>query len=198
MEVVQTLNAGGVVVMPTETQYSLSIRADSGEALKKIQKIKKREASLKPALFVRDMNMAEKFCVIGDSAKRLASSFLPGPLTIVLPGKDDQNLVPTEFRTGFGYGIRISSSPLIAAVMREMKFPVTATSANPSGEAVSSSIDSIIDAFGDEVDLYVDGGMKPSHDLTPSTVVWAGDEVQVLRQGIIPEADIRNSVGKDK
>jgi L-threonylcarbamoyladenylate synthase len=174
--------------MPTETQYSLSVRADDVQAMSKIGRIKKRDMKSKPALFVKDMDMAEKFCEINDKARKLAEKYLPGPLTMVLPAKNDQHFVSTDFLSDDGFGIRISSSPLIRMLMDRLAFAVTATSANISGELTHDSVEKIAGVFGDMVDLYIDGG--PCRGIVPSTVLKVTDDLSVLRHGLISEAEI--------
>lgn len=191
-ETVAALTDGLTVVMPTETQYSLSVRADSELALKKICAVKKRSENLKAALFVKDLNMAGKFCDIHEPARVLADRFLPGPLTLVTPGKKDQKAVATGFLSADGFGLRISSSPVIMAVMDRVRFPVTATSANISGDITPATVSDIRKALGDGVDLYLDAG--PCRGVVPSTVVKVNETVTILRHGVISEREIRNAL----
>ena len=188
-EALEALGSGLVVVFPTETQYSLSVRADDMAAMEKINRIKKRSEARRPALFVKDMAMAETFCRINETARKLADKFLPGPLTLVLPGRDGQQAVLPEFKSELGFGIRISSSPLIAGLMAEAPFAVTATSANISGQPTLEAVDLIRPILGDEVELYIDGG--PCRGIVPSTVVSVGEGIEFLRHGLISEMEIR-------
>jgi len=187
--VAEAFRDGRTVVMPTETQYALSIRASVDDAFEKICRIKQRKEGLSVALFVQDMQMAERFCDISDVAKKLADRFLPGPLTLVLPGKKGQTTVAAGFLSPHGFGIRVSSSPIVKAVMGRLAFPVTATSANISGRTTPQTVPEISRSLGDTVDLYLDGG--PCRAVTPSTVVKADDDVTILRHGVIPEREIR-------
>lgn len=188
-QVAEALTDGQTVVMPTETQYALSIRASVDNALEKICHIKQRKEGLSVALFVQDIQMAERFCDISDMAKKLADRFLPGPLTLVLPGKKGQTDVAAGFLSPHGFGIRVSSSPIVKAIMGRVAFPVTATSANISGRTTPQTVPEISRLLGDLVDLYLDAG--PCRAVTPSTVVKADDDVTILRHGVIPEREIR-------
>jgi L-threonylcarbamoyladenylate synthase len=179
----QVLKSSGLVVLPTETQYGLAIRADQEGTLEKICRIKKREATLKPALFVKDMEMARKFCRIDEVAVELAEKFLPGPLTLVLPPRNNQSEVPPEYLSPDGFGIRISSSPVIKGIMNRVTFVVSATSANISGRPAPATVAEIERLFGDNVDLYLDAG--PCRAITPSTVVRVNGAVAILRHGQI-------------
>lgn len=188
-EAIRVLESGAAVVMPTETQYSLSLRADRADSMATIGRIKKRDAFLKPALFVCDIDMATGFCRVSKLAERLAKRFLPGPLTLVLPGHENQTQVATDFLSEDGFGIRISSSPVVAAIMERVPFAVTATSANISGQSAAMSISEMAEMLGDEIALYIDGG--PCRTMTPSTVIKVDKEVAILRHGLIGEAEIR-------
>ena len=189
LDVVRALEDDLTVVMPTETQYALSMRADRENAPEKIGRIKKRSGVVPAAVFVKDIQMAELFCEVSDMARRLAARFLPGPLTLVLSARAGQRAVAAGFASEDGFGIRISSSPLVAALMAKTPFPVTATSANISGEISPATVNEIAKVLGDDVDLYVDGG--PCRGVVPSTVLKVTDTVSVLRHGAIPEAEIR-------
>lgn len=188
-QIVAALEAFAAVVLPTETQYALSVRADHREAAATISRIKRRSGDVPAALFVQSMDMARRFCIVSDLAQRLADRFLPGPLTLVLPPRPGQDVVAAGFCSADGFGIRLSSSPIIAAVMRRVPFAVTATSANISGAAVPETVALIEKSLGSEVDLFVDGG--PCRGIIPSTVVKVTDAVTILRQGVIPETEIR-------
>lgn len=192
-EIRAALNKEMIVVLPTETQYALSIRANQS-ALEKIGRIKKRNLDLKPALFVKDIEMAEKFCEINKIAMHLADKFLPGPLTLIVPEKKGQNFISSEYKSDLGFGLRLSSSKVMMSIMSGMEKPVTATSANISGQHGSSDIDYIKQELGDDVDLYVDAG--PCRAVTPSTVVWAGDDTKILRHGMIPEIEIKKAIAE--
>jgi len=194
--VVEALSAGSVVVLPTETQYSLSVRADIDGMLERICRIKKRDKSLMPAMFVEDLEMAKRFCEINAVAEKLAAKYLPGPMTLVVPGKKDQSAVSTDFLSGYGFGIRVSSSQVIAGVMERVVFPVIATSANISRQLTPSSVKEISQIMGDEVDLYIDGGQCRA--TTPSTVLKLNGGADILRHGQIPEAEIRRFLEGEK
>jgi len=188
-DVVRGLEDDLMVVMPTETQYALLMRADREDAPEKIGRIKKRSGVVPAAVFVKDIQMAELFCEMSYMARRLAARFLPGPMTLVLSARAGQRAVAAGFASQDGFGIRISSSPVVKAVMAKTSFPVTATSANISGETSLATVQEIAEVFGEDVDLYVDGG--PCRGVVPSTVLKVTDTVSVLRHGAIPEAEIR-------
>ena len=188
----EVLDSGGVIVIPTETQYGLAIRADRDGTLDKICRLKKRDANLRPALFVKDIEMAENFCIMNNDARRLADNFLPGPLTLVLAPVEGQASVSRDYLSDDGYGIRISSSPVVAGIMNRLAFAVSATSANISGQQTPTGITEIEKLFGDDVELYLDGGLCRAK--TPSTVVKVNGGIKILRHGQIAEKVIKESL----
>ena len=101
--------------------------------------------------------------------------------------------VSPELKSNLGFGIRISSSPLIKGIMARVPFAVTATSANISGETTAPTIEEISWSLGDEVSLYVDGG--PCRTVTPSTVLHVDDRIEILRHGLIAESEIKRFLG---
>jgi tRNA A37 threonylcarbamoyladenosine synthetase subunit TsaC/SUA5/YrdC len=67
---------------------------------------------------------------------------------------------------------------------------VTATSANISGEITQATVGEIRSVLGEEVELYLDGG--PCRSVVPSTVVKIAERVEILRHGMISEAEIKS------
>lgn len=191
---VDALLAGEAVILPTETQYGLALRADRPDAPERIDRIKKRIGGQTTALFLARFEQAESFCKVSAKARLLADKFLPGPLTLVLPGLEKQDKVADGFGSLAGFGIRVSSAPLVAAVMSRLDFPVTATSANLSGRMTPTGIDEIKNDFGDMVSLYIDGGAASGRSRIPSTVAAVDNDVIILRHGAIGEAEIRKAL----
>lgn len=191
----KTLTEGGAVVLPTETQYGLSVRADRPDAPEKIVRIKKRNKARPVALFVKDIGMAELFCEVTDTARKLAARFLPGPLTLIMPIRPGQTAAAAAFASADGFGVRISSSPIVKAVMNQVTFPVTATSANLGGNRTPVTVTEIRKELGDEVDLYLDGGQ--CRGLIPSTVVKAGAQAEIVRHGVISDAEIKSATSEE-
>lgn len=190
-EIARALAGRKAVVLPTETQYGLAVAVDE-RTRETICRIKRRAQDLKTALFVKDMEMTARFCVISTMARYLAERFLPGPLTMVMPLIPGQTIIPDDLASEAGVGVRLSSSPLVAAVVRELNNPITATSANLSGQLTPETVEEIVAMLGEQVDLYVDGG--PCRSIVPSTVAQVGERVTILRPGVIPETEIRRAL----
>lgn len=183
-EVLTVLTGGGVVVCPTETRYGLLARADREETVEKVYRIKDRDRDKPISIFIPHAGFLKYYAVSTPIAQRLAALYLPGPLTLVLDVLEGAQ-VPVA-REG-KVGIRISGSPVIAAIVEGADYPITATSANISGEPIPVTIDQARQQLVDRVDLYVDGGPLEEPE---STVVDCSDGCTVLREGSIPRQQI--------
>lgn len=188
--VITVLESGGLVVAPTETRYGLLARADSRMPAERLAHAKRRAATRPVSVFVGSVELIMHFAVLDPVSLRLARIFLPGPLTLVLPaiGQWHQMIVPAG-----KIGIRVSSSPVIQGIMEQVDFPVTATSANISGDEENEEIDQIVEAFGSDVDMYIDGGRL---DGPPSSVVdCTVKPPRILREGAIDPEAIEQAIG---
>ncbi|MGA7871003.1 MAG: Sua5/YciO/YrdC/YwlC family protein, partial [Candidatus Binatus sp.] len=106
---IAALKAGELVVYPTETFYAIGADAFSATAIRRLFRVKRREARRPVGLIAADAAMA--FSVareIPSNARRLADAFWPGPLTLVLPARGD--LAP-ELVGADGVGVRVSPNP---------------------------------------------------------------------------------------
>ncbi len=185
---IAALRAGQLVVFPTETFYGLGADALSPAALARLFAVKGRDKDRPVGLIAADTTMA--FSVAHEvlpSARRLADAFWPGPLTMVLP-HPREGYAP-ELAGPEGVAIRVSANPVARALAAGLGHPITATSANLSGQKPASTLDEARASFGDKVKVYLEGGTLTA--TRPSTVVAVNeDEWQVLRPGAISETEI--------
>ena len=126
-------------------------------------------------------------------AAKLMARFWPGPLTLVLPGRHDLPL-PLMNSAG-GIGVRISSQPIATELVRLLGRPITATSANPSGQPGARTVAQARDYFSGKIDIFIDGGELASP--TGSTVAEiVGDKLRIIRAGAIGTGELENVIGK--
>jgi L-threonylcarbamoyladenylate synthase len=180
---IAALRAGEVVVYPTETFYGIAADAFEPEALERIFEIKGRDTAKTIALIAHDA--AAAFAIareVPEIARRLAAAFWPGPLTIVMPARSG---IPNALiGPDGGVGIRVSSHPIARALAYGLGRPITATSANRSGEPPARTIAEARAALGDKVKVFVEGGTLTGG--APSTVVQCDrDGWRLLRAGAI-------------
>jgi L-threonylcarbamoyladenylate synthase len=186
------LRAGGVIIFPTDTLYGLGADALSDAAVEKIYAIKGRDTGKPIHAIVSDMEMAERYAVVHDVARRLAKQFLPGSLTIILKKREGINMGITKGIDTIG--IRIPKNNFCLALAREFDAPITATSANRAGAATGQDLPEIFEQLGDSakhVDLAIDAGELPPS--LPSTVIdLSGGLPNILREGAISMAELHS------
>lgn len=189
------LRAGEIVALPTETVYGLAANALDADAVAKIYSIKGRPSHNPIIIHVADVAMA-KDCVAEwtATASRLADSFWPGPLTMVLPRtKTIPDIVTAGGET---VGVRWPSHPFIQAVIRECGFPLAAPSANLSNAISPTSAAHVSRQLDGKLPLIVDGG--DSQVGIESTVIdLTSARPRVLRPGMIHEESLAASLDLD-
>lgn len=180
----RALAAGGLVCFPTETMYGIAADIRRADALDRLVELKGRDATAPFGLIVAHRDDAEALAAVWpDAAAELADEHWPGPLTLVVPARAD--LPPCVVGPGGGVGLRQSSHPWAAALASELGGPITATSANPSGQPAAMNIAQARAYFGDAIDVYLDAGPASQH--IPSTVIDVSTtgELRVLRAGAV-------------
>jgi L-threonylcarbamoyladenylate synthase len=132
---------------------------------------------------------------ISDLGERLIARFWPGPLTIVFPARRD---IPRPLlNLAGGIGVRISSQPIANDLVKSLGRPLTATSANPSGQAPARTAAEAKRYFYGAIDIFIDGGELTSK--TGSTVVELfGDALRIIRVGDIAKSELENLVGVER
>ncbi len=184
---IAALRAGELVVYPTETFYGIGADAFSASALARLFRVKEREPGRPVGLIAADATMA--FSVAREvpiDARRLADAFWPGPLTIVVPARED---IAPELAGPDGIGVRVSPNPIARALSAGLGRPITATSANLSGEAPASTLDEARAGLGEKVKVYLEGGKLTAS--APSAVIAVGGSGwRMIRVGAMSEDQI--------
>ncbi|MCK4808801.1 MAG: threonylcarbamoyl-AMP synthase [Candidatus Aenigmarchaeota archaeon] len=181
---------GGVVIYPTDTAYGIGADILNRKAVDKLNLAKSRHPEKQYTAIVSDVKMAEKFCVLGDSEKRLIKKFMPGPLTLVLSKKD---IVP-DFIQKTDFAFRIPDCEIAREICSISGKAITASSANISGEETPYSVDEINPILKENVDLILDAGKLEKKKTSTICRVDEG-KVRILRAGAIAEKDIVDAVG---
>ncbi len=183
-EVVAILAGGGVAVIPTETFYGLAASAFSRDGVEKIYALKKRDGRKPLPLIASDIGMVEAMAArLPEAFRPLAGQFWPGPLTMVL---EASSRVP-DFICGPGRTVAVRVPPLdpLRRLILKTGCPLTATSANLSGEREIAEYGEAAALFEGSVELLIDGGRTPGGK--PSTIIdLVSGEPKIVREGIIP------------
>ncbi len=182
----KTIQAGGLVAIPTETVYGLGANGLDEAAVAKIFEAKGRPQDNPLILHVADTKDMERFChSIPKAAFDLANAFWPGPLTMVLPAKD---IVPRRTTAGLStVAVRCPDCAVTRQIIRLAGLPIAAPSANISGKPSTTTADHVRHDHDGKIDMIVDGG--PCRVGVESTIVDLTEErPRLLRPGgITPE-----------
>ena len=178
---VEWLRAGKLVAYPTDTFYGLAADPDSEEAIRGLFALKGREASAAIPLVASTVTQVEMWCGLSQISRRLADEFWPGPLSLIC---DAPARVVTAVHAGRRtVAIRVPNHPVARTLAAAFGAPVTATSANRSGEP---GVDCATDLpwVNDDRVLVIDGGETTGG--APSTIVDARDRApSLIREGAI-------------
>lgn len=138
---------GQIVAFPTDTSFGLGIRADDPEGLRKLKELKQRPDEKYFSLMVKDLEMLKVFAQVQNNytSKLLQNT----PLTALL--KPSKNLPTSPFWPEDKVAFRIATIPEVA---KAITYPITATSANLSGQDPIFDIEKIKENFGDQVIVF--------------------------------------------
>ncbi len=170
----EVLSMGGLIVYPTETLYGIGGDATKPGIFNKIDMIKGTE-NKNISVAYSSIEHALEYLEIPPKALKLAETFLPGPLTIV---------VDTEDGT---MGIRVPDHPLAIRIIENFG-PITSTSANIHGWPPAVDIEIAKNQLGTDIDLYIDCGRARTNE--GSTVVKVDGDIKVLREGSIKRGEL--------
>jgi L-threonylcarbamoyladenylate synthase len=184
---IETLRAGGLVAMPTDTVYGVGVALDAEDGLSRLFAAKDRQLDKAIVLLVADLEQAATVGVLSPAARILAERFWPGGLTLVLAQVPDSGLPAVLTGGAATIGVRIPDHDSPRSLARALG-PLPVTSANVSGLPDARKAADVLAQLGSRVDLVLDGG--PARGGVPSTVVDCSISApRILRAGAIgPES----------
>ena len=182
------LDNHGVIAFPTETVMGLAVYYDDYEAYIKLNTIKRRPEDKPYTMMVKSKEEIKKYALIDDRIQKIISAFMPGPITLLLPSKND--LPNWVTHSGSTVGIRMPSNEIGLALLKIVEKPLLVPSANRSGEKPALNSKEVADIFDKEVDFIISGEANLDK---PSTIIdLTGKEIKVVREGPITLEQIQN------
>lgn len=182
--IADTLRAGGIVILPTDTLYCFACSMEHKKAVETIAQLKGfRIKQAKYSMLCESMSqMSEYVRPMSREMFAMLKECLPGPFTFIMEAAGS---VPRNYQNAnHTIGIRIPDNDITRAIIAEVGTPLIATSVRPidSDDDPENYTDPelIHDLFGNRVDIVVDGGIA---DPEPSTVVDCSDNIEIIRQG---------------
>ncbi|MDA3866861.1 MAG: L-threonylcarbamoyladenylate synthase [Salinivirgaceae bacterium] len=178
----ETLLNGGIICYPTDTIWGIGCDATNEEAVEKIYKIKKRDASKSMLILVDDLSRAysyiKEFPEIAYDLFDTATS----PLTIILPGA--KNLASNLIATDGTIGIRVVNHPWCEKLIKQFKRPIVSTSANFSGDSSPAIFDEIDQNLLDKCDYVAEYEQDKVTKGQGSSIIklGLGGEIKIIRK----------------
>ena len=186
------LQEGGLVVIPTRHLYGLAVDALNAGAIRRVFEVKQRPPDRPLLILIPSRNAVETYARdIDDRAELLMQGFWPGKLTIIL--KAGPLLPPVLTGSTGRVGIRRPENAVCREIVASLGRPITATSANLSGQPGCHRVEDLPPTILSAADLVLNAGaLNPG---IGSTVVdIRPTEVQVLREGAVSLQAIREAV----
>lgn len=180
-ELIRSLRAGQLAIMPTDTLYGIVCAARLPEAVERLYRIRGRDAAKPCILLINDISALGEFgIVLDDTDKKALEKVWPGKVSVVFDCPDDR----WEYlHRGMGtLAFRVPDDEELRILLRNTG-PLLAPSANTEGRPPAHTLSEAKNYFGDQVEVYVDGGHRKS---LPSTVARLRSGVwEVLREGAV-------------
>ncbi len=186
------LDKGQCVAIPTETVYGLAANAYSNKAVKKIYKLKKRPKYNPSIVHYSNLDQLKNDCVLNKNFFILYKKFCPGPITFVLKLKKNSKISKNVTNNKKTLAIRFPKHALVRKLLKKLKYPLAAPSANISTKISPVSKEDVIDEFGKKIKFILDGG-RSSIGLE-STIISLIKKPQILRLGGIEISKINRTL----
>ncbi len=153
--VLERLNKGLPLAVPTETVYGLAARIDLPLAIRQIFAIKERPVNHPLIIHCSDIEMAKRYAHFTELDLTIGQTFWPGPLTLILRKKLS---VIDEVTGGLPtVGVRIPNHPITLAIIRQLGIPLAAPSANRFGKTSPTTAEHVEYDFKKQIPV-VNGG----------------------------------------
>ena len=187
-----TLRTGGVVAIPTDTLYGLAADPWNAAAIARVFALKGRPDDRPLPLVAADLQQVSRWLgQLNPIATRLAGRFWPGPLTLVMRAPDA--LAPAVLAGGQTIGVRVPSHAVARAVCAAFDRPLTATSANLSGEPATADPSHVAARLGRDLDVLLDAGASPGGPASTIVDVTHPD-IRLIRAGAVAWDDVKACV----
>ncbi|BET28285.1 threonylcarbamoyl-AMP synthase [Wolbachia endosymbiont of Carposina sasakii] len=189
-KIINAIQNNLLVCFPTETVYALACNALDNESIGKIYQIKKRSQNKPLSIFVSDIYNLTKIAKVKERYIDLINHFSPGPITYILPLKNN-NILPNEFFKD-SIGIRIPEHPIAISILNKLKVPIVATSINISGEKSVCKADDIPQSIKQHLSAVIEDDELVS-GIESTIIDLTEDKIKVLREGAILLQTVNNA-----
>ncbi|MFP3020268.1 MAG: L-threonylcarbamoyladenylate synthase [Wolbachia sp.] len=189
-KIINAIQNNLLVCFPTETVYALACNALNNESIGKIYQIKKRSQNKPLSIFVSDICSLMRIAKLEKKYIGLVNHFSPGPITYILPLKNN-NILPNEFFKD-SIGIRIPEHPIAISILNKLKVPIVATSINISGKKSVCKADDIPQSIKQHLSAVIEDDELVS-GIESTIIDLTENKIKVLREGAILLQTVTNA-----
>ena len=175
------LNKGECVAIPTETVYGIAGNAYSDTACKRIFRLKKRPAHNPLIIHYYDLKKLKSDCNLNDDFLKLYKRFCPGPITFILNKKKTSKISKIATNKKSTLAVRFPKHPVARNLLKYLKFPIAAPSANISSRVSAVTSSDVKDDFGKKIKYILEGGRSSIG--VESTIIDLRKNPKILRLG---------------
>lgn len=198
LKAAQILRDGGLVGMPTETVYGLAADATNGQAVARIFEAKGRPSFNPLISHFSDARDIDCYAIMDERAKLLAAHFWPGPLTMILPRREDSGLSDLVSAGLPSVAVRVPAHRVARDLIAAAGVPLAAPSANKSGSLSPTSPVHVQRSLGAAVDLILAAGVSEvGLESTVVSLASADGRPVLMRHGAISVEEIADILGED-
>ena len=179
----KNLDDNNIIGMPTETVYGLAGNAYSDLSIKKIFKIKKRPVFNPLIIHFKNLSDMRNDVVLNKNFLKLYKAFCPGPITFILKKKKKSKLSKLATAGKKTVAVRIPKHRVASNLLKNLKVPLAAPSANISSKLSPTSATDVVDEFKEKIKFVLDGGQCQIG--LESTIIDLTSKPAILRPGSI-------------
>ena len=191
---INLLNKSECVAIPTETVYGIAGNAYSDLACTKIFKLKKRPKVNPLIIHYHDLRKLRNDCNLNDDFLKLYKKFCPGPITFILDLKKTSKISKIATNQKSSLAVRFPKHPVTRNLLKRIKFPIAAPSANISSRVSAVTSADVKDDFGKKIKYILEGG-KSSIGVE-STIIDIRKKPKILRLGGLEDKLIQKILKK--
>ena len=188
------LNKRECVAIPTETVYGIAGNAYSNTACKKIFRLKKRPANNPLIIHYYDLKRLKSDCDFNNDFLKLYKKFCPGPITFILNKKKTSKISKVATNKKSTLAVRFPKHPTTRNLLKYLKFPIAAPSANISSRISAVSSSDVKDDFGKKIKYILEGGTSSVG--VESTIIDLRKKPKILRLGGLEVGIIQKTLKK--
>ncbi len=189
------LNKSECIAIPTETVYGIAGNAYSDSACKKIFKLKKRPKNNPLIIHYYNLKKLKGDCDLNADFLKLYKRFCPGPITFILNQKKSSKISKIATNKKNTLAVRFPKHPIARSLLKFLKFPIAAPSANISSRVSAVTSSDVKDDFGKKIKYILEGGRSSVG--VESTIIDLRKKPKILRLGGL-EVEIIQKILKKK